>query len=139
MCTKIGSYNIESEQQKKLLGFLIDNKLTFDKHINNLCAKASQKLNALCRVSSFMSTNKKRLVMKAFMSSQFSYCPLIWMNHSRTLNNKINRIHERSLRVVHNDKKATFKELLEQGKVVSTHTRNLQILVTEMFKVKIGG
>ena len=139
VCTKIGSYNIESSEQQKLLGVLIDNKLTFEKHINNLCTKASQKLNALCRVSSFMSTNKKRLVMKTFISSQFSYCPLIWMNHSRTLNNKINRIHERSLRVVHNDKKATFKELLEQGKVVSTHTRNLQILVTEMFKVKIGG
>ena len=80
VCTKIGSYNIESSEQQKLLGVLIDNKLTFDKHINNLCAKASQKLNALCRVSSFMSTNKKRLVMKAFISSQFSYCPLIWMN-----------------------------------------------------------
>ena len=80
VCTKIGSYNIESSEQQKLLGVLIDNKLTFDKHINNLCPKASQKLNALCRVSSFMSTNKKRLVMKAFISSQFSYCPLIWMN-----------------------------------------------------------
>ena len=80
VCTKIGSYNIESSEQQKLLGVLIDNKLTFDKHINNLCAKASQKLNMLCRVSSFMSTNKKRLVMKAFISSQFSYCPLIWMN-----------------------------------------------------------
>ena len=60
------------------------------------------------------------------------------MNHSRTLNNKINRIQERSLRVVCNDKKATFKELLDKGKAVSIHTRNLQILVTEMFKVKIG-
>ena len=38
----------------KLLGALIDNKLTFDKRINNLCAKASQELNALCRVSSFI-------------------------------------------------------------------------------------
>ena len=113
VCTKIGSYNIESSEQQKLLGVLIDNKLTFDKHINNLCAKASQKLNALCRVSSFMSTNKKRLVMKVFISSQFSYCPLIWMNHSRTLNSKINRIHERLLRVVYSDKKATFKELLD--------------------------
>ena len=116
VCTKIGSYNIESSEQQKLLGVLIDNKLTFEKHINNLCTKASQKLNALCRVSSFMSTNKKRLVMKTFISSQFSYCPLIWMNHSRTLNNKINRIHERSLRVVHNDK-ATFKELLDKSKL----------------------
>ena len=77
VCTKIGLYNIENSEQQKLLGDLIDNKLTFDKHINNLCAKASQRLNALCRVSSFMSTNKKRLVMKAFISSQFSYCPLI--------------------------------------------------------------
>ena len=95
VCTKIGPYNIESSEQQKLLGVLIDNKLTFDKHINNLCAKAGQKLNAFCRMSSFKSTNKKRLVMKAFTSSQFSYYPLIWMNHSRTLNNKINRIHER--------------------------------------------
>ena len=86
-----------------------------------------------------MSTNKKRLVVtKAFISSQLSYCPLIWMNHSRTLNNKINRIHERSLRVVYNDKKTTFKDLLDKDKAVSIHTRKLQILVTEMFKVKIG-
>ena len=137
MCTEIGPYNIETSEQQKLLGVLIDNKLTFDKHINNSCAKPSQKLNALCRVSSFMSTNNKRLVMKVFISSQFSYCPLIWMNHSRTLNNKINRIHERSLRVVCNDKNFTFKELLDKDKAVSIPTRNLQILVTEMFKVKI--
>ena len=76
--------------------------------------------------------------MKAFISFLFSYCPLIWMNHSRTLDNKIKRIQERSLRVVRNDKKATFKELLDKAKAVSIHTRNLQILVTEMFKVKLG-
>ena len=35
-------------------------------------------------------------------------------------------------------KKATFKELLDKYKAVSMHTRNLQILVTEIFKVKIG-
>ena len=129
MCTKIASYNIKCSEQQKLLGLL-----TFDKHINNLCAKASQKLNALCRESSFMRTNKKWLVKKAFMSSQFSYCPLIWMNHSRTLNNMINRIHERSLRVVYNDKKVTFKELLDKDKAISMHTRNLQMLISEMFR-----
>ena len=75
--------------------------------------------------------------MKAFISSQFSYCPFTWMNHSRTLNNKINRMHERSLRVVYNYKNFTFKDLLDKDKAVSIHTRNLQILVTEMFEVKI--
>ena len=107
-CTKIGSYNIKNSEQQKVLGVLIDHKLSFEKHINSSCAKASQKRNALCRMSSFVSTNKKALVMKAFISSQFSYCPLIWMNHFRTLNNKINRIHERQLRVVYNDKKTQF-------------------------------
>ena len=76
--------------------------------------------------------------MKAFISFLFSYCPVIWMNHFRTLDNKIKRIQERSLRVVRNDKKATFKELLDKAKAVSIHTRNMQILVTEIFKVKLG-
>ena len=72
-----------------------------------------------------MSLNKRRIIMKAFINSQFGYCPLIWMNHSRTLNNIINRIHERSLsRVVYNDKKSTFEELLEKDKSI-IHTSEI--------------
>ena len=37
--------------------------------------------------------------MKTFVESQFGCCPLIWMFHSRGLNSKINRIHERALRI----------------------------------------
>ena len=97
MCAKIGPHDIQSSARQKLLQAFIDNKLTFKIHINNLCAKSSQKPNVLHQVSLFMSTNKKRLVTTALISSQFSYCPLAWMNHSRTLKNKINRIPERSL------------------------------------------
>ena len=50
--------------------------------------------------------------MKAFINSQFGYCLLVWMNHSRKLNNRINRIHERALRVVYNDENSTFDELV---------------------------
>ena len=52
MRAKIRPYDIQSREQQKLLRVLIDNKLPFDKHINNLCTKASHRLNALCRVSS---------------------------------------------------------------------------------------
>ena len=62
---KIGPFDFQNSEQHELLGALIDNKLTFDKHINNLCVKAIQKLNALSRLSSFMSTNiKRRLIMR---------------------------------------------------------------------------
>ena len=73
--------------------------------------------------------------MNSFFNSQFSYCPLIWMFHSRITNNKINRLHERCMRLIYGDKTSSFEELLQKDKSVSIHTRNLQMLATEMFKV----
>ena len=60
------------------------------------------------------------------------------MNHSRKLNNKINRIHERALRVAYNDENSTFDELLTKGNSVKVHDRNLHVVVTEMFQGKNG-
>ena len=62
--------------------------------------------------------------MKSFITSQFGYCPLIWMFHSRTSNNKINFIHERTLKITYNDRKSSFEELLRKGNTVSIHHRN---------------
>ena len=90
---------IQNSSRKKILGVNFDNKLNFNSHITKLCKKARQKLHALARMSNFMSVNQKK-VMNAFISSQFSYCPLIWMCHSRSLNTKINKIHQRALRIV---------------------------------------
>ena len=71
--------------------------------------------------------------MKSFITSQFGYCPLIWMFHSRTLNKRINSIHERSLRITYSDKVSTFQELLEKDNSVSMHQRNLWPLKCSKF------
>ena len=76
--------------------------------------------------------------MKAFAESQFSHCPLIWMFHSRRLNNKINRIHERALRITFNDKSSAFQELLDKDNSVTMHHRNIRALATEIYKVLHG-
>ena len=60
------------------------------------------------------------------------------MCHSRKLNNKLNRLQERTLRVAFNDKSSNFYQLLEKDKSVTIHTGILQYLATEIFKVKIG-
>ena len=57
------------------------------------------------------------------------------MFHSRSINNKINRLHERVLRIVYNDFKSSFKNLLEKDRTVSIHVKNLQKRATEMFKI----
>ena len=74
--------------------------------------------------------------MNAFITSQFGYCPLVWMFHSREMNNRINRIHERSLRIVYKNKQSTFQELLDRDKSVSVHHSNIRKLAIEIFKVK---
>ena len=74
----------------------IDSDLAFDEHISSMCKKVGEKLNVLSRLVNYMLFNKRGMVMKAFTESQFNYCLLIWMFHSRTLNNKINRLHERA-------------------------------------------
>ena len=51
------------------------------------------------------------------------------------INNEINRLHERCLRLLHGDKSLSFEKLLEQDKSITMHTRNLQILAMEMFRV----
>ena len=135
LISNIDNNLIESEKEQVLLGITIDSNLSFEEHINNLCKKTSQKLNALARISGYMDIQKRRTLMKSFITFQFGYCPLIWMFHSRGLNNKINSIHERALRITYGDKISTFQQLLEKGNSVSIHHRNLQALATEMFKI----
>ena len=75
----------------------------------------SKKLNALGRIAGYITLEKRRILFKAFIESQFNDCPLIWMLHSQTMNNKINRLHERSLMIVYSDKNSAFEELLENS------------------------
>ena len=130
--------SLTSNEIVKLLGETVDNKLSFEPHFSLVCKKISQKIHALARVSKFISKKKLRFIVKAFILSQFSYCPLVWMCHSRTLNNKINKLHERALRLVYDDKQSTCEELLNINKSITIHHRNLQVLVTELYKVHYG-
>ena len=84
-----------------------------------------------------MDLNQRRNLMKAFITSQFSYFPLIWMFHSRNLNNKINRTHKRPVRLVYQNN-LKLSELLDRDNSVTLHQNNFHILVTEIYKVKKG-
>ena len=76
---------ISNEKILKLLGVTVENKLSLEPHLNLVFKKVSQKLHALAKVSKFIAKKKLIIIMKTFML-QFSYCPLLWMCHSRTLN-----------------------------------------------------
>ena len=99
---------INNSTHEKLLGVIIDSKLSFNTHIDHICKKSSLKLNALSRITTHLDFKKKKLLIKSFFMFQFNYRQLIWMCHNRTKNNKINRLHERYLHLLYNNKKIFF-------------------------------
>ena len=90
---EVSNVTIMSEEKVKLLRIYINNRLSFDYHISQLYKKATKELHALTRVFKYMNISQRKLIANAFIMSQFSYCPLIWMFHSRAMEHKINRIH----------------------------------------------
>ena len=85
------------------------------------CIK-QKNIYALARISHYLDEQKRKMLMKSFVISQFNYCPIIWMYCQRKSNNLINRIHERALRIAYNDNSVTINH------------RNIQALATEIYK-----
>ena len=71
--------NLSSTCSEKFLGIKIDNKLTFGEHVEGLCKKASHNLSAVARISSLMRFEQRKRIVNLFITSHFSYCPLVWM------------------------------------------------------------
>ena len=101
--------------------------------------RQAKKIQALARIFPCIPQAQKLLLMNAYFWSQLGYCPLVWMNHSRTLNNRISGLHKRTLSLFCSHFSSSFSELLEIDKSVTIHHRNLQTLAYEIFKVKKHG
>ena len=111
---------------RKLLGRKLDCGLKFESYLEGVIRKASNKINDLYRIAPFMNLSKRKMTIISFFKSQFSHWPLVWMCHSRKINNNVNHLHERCLRVIYNNKISSFKELLERDGPIPIHNRNLQ-------------
>ena len=133
---KVGKERIWESKSEVLLGLTIDKNLTFKDHVQRISLKANQKVSALGRLIHILPHHKKRILMKSFVESQFNYLPLIWMFCSRQQNHKINRIHERALRIVYDDYISSFESLLYRDRTMCVHHKNIHAVAIEMFKIK---
>ena len=97
----INKQTINSENGIKLLGFEIDNTLSFDKHISDLCKKASNQLNAIGRIQKYMGLKKKEVLLNSFVLCNCNYCPLVWHFYSSKSLKKIEKIQERAIRILY--------------------------------------
>ena len=84
---------MENSNKQKILGLIIDCKFNFKSDINELCKKASQKIGALCRLSSYLKNYQKEVIFKSIIKIQFNYFSLVRMLCSRTANNMSSNIY----------------------------------------------
>ena len=103
---------IESNKNKLLIGVILDNDLKFDAHIKSLCKNATLKLSAFCQINKYLSYYQNFLFVNSVVKSHFTYCPLIWIFCSTTMNNSFNHMHERALRLVPNNCNSYFYDIL---------------------------
>ena len=62
----IREFPIGNSDCEKLLGVKIDNKLTFDCNVSDMCKKANRKINALAGITPFTNINKRCILMNSF-------------------------------------------------------------------------
>ena len=99
--------------------------------------KLAKNLGALLRITNYLNSSQKKLIFNGMIKSRFSYRPFIRMFSSRKAN-FINRIHERSIQIVSGYNESNIENLLEKNKEITIHQRNLQVLMTEVYKIING-
>ena len=127
--------SLKNSNEEEILGVIIDKKLTFHQYVKKICCKSGQKLSALLRLSSYLDTNKEKTIYTTMVKSQLNYCPLVWMFCRRRSNNLINKVQEKALRITYNDQLTDFKSILLNHNEIAIHQRNMQILLTKIYKV----
>ena len=132
--SKFSNKKVRSKTEVKLLDITIDDKLSFNKHISNLCSTASNRLRALARIRKFLSLEQAKRLSEAYIMSTFKYRPLIWMFCNKTANNQINKIHKRSLRLVDQLEDENFEDLLIKDNSWTIYESNIQTLLIEIYK-----
>ena len=125
---------IKSDDCVKVLGVRLDSRLSFSEHVSVSCGKAAKQLNALARVSKFLDFKSRKIIYNSFILSNFSYCPLVWHFCGKKNNNKIEKIQERSLRILYNDYHSSYEQLLEKADTTTMLTARLKAMTLEVYK-----
>ena len=118
----------------KLLRIEVDNKLKFNKHVKTLCSKVTKKISAFSRLNTYISREQAITVCNAVISSNFNYCPSIWLFCNKGANKEIDRTHKRALRILYKEYDCPLETLLTRSGSFCIHVRNLQKLMTEIYK-----
>ena len=129
-----GDVNITSEEHVKLLGVELDDRLSFDHHISDICRKAATQLNVLRRLSSLLDVPAKLAIFRSFILSNFKLCPVVWHYCGKVNSAKLEKIQERGLRFVYSDLENSYEYLCKKAGMSNLHVDRTRLIAIEVFK-----
>ena len=113
----------------------LDNRLVFNHYTNVLCKKTGRQVDAPKRLCHHISQEVRMAVFRAFILSNFQYCPAIWHHCSLSNTKKIDKIRERALRYVTSDYKSDYRSFLCQTSLPSLEEGRHQQIAIQTFKI----
>ena len=125
---QIDNHCINTEKIVKLLGVHIAEKLNFSHHASTICKKAARQINALQRICKHLDFNSKLRIYKSFVASNFEYCSIVYNSFSSGQDKKLEKLNERALRLVSNDYRSTYEDILSKtNKRMLYETRKIKL------------
>ena len=117
----IEKFTIQNSVSQKLLGITIDRLLNFNEHVSNLCKTTNLKITALARV--LYDSKPKENFNERLLYITICLLPTVMDESSRSLDNRINTLHERALRLTYNDFTSSFTKLLKKDNLATIHKK----------------
>ena len=95
----IGNETIKKISKCKTLGVIIDDKLSWKDHINEISAKVSKGLGIMRRIKTFV-TQVMQSIYNSLILPYFDYCNMVWENTTKYNLQKIQKMQNRAARIL---------------------------------------
>lgn len=102
--------------------------------IAHLCRKINRKISVSNRFKRPIPFNAKINLFNSFIPSHLNYCSVVWHFCLKIDSDKLEKLNERALRSVFQDKTSQYERLLEKGKNTTIYNRRLHNLATLVYK-----
>lgn len=136
-CVTIGNSIIHATPSITILGIEFDNKLKFEKYVTEVCNQTGKQINALKRIRNYLDKPCKTVIYNSYISSNFNYCPVVWMFANKTNMEKLEKINKRALRFVVNNDEANYEDICKNEEILNINRRCIKSAAIQMFKIKM--
>ena len=92
---KMGDHLIDRTKSYRYLGLIVDEKLSWESHINEICWKLSQVAGVILKIRSLLSREAMMLVYHSLVGSKLRYGLICWATATKSILDKVNVAHNK--------------------------------------------